>query len=185
MILWFSTPTQKFVWFLKNNAQKYFFITDSARSDRGLSIPLLFTIFWIRNQKLHWFEQIVHSKIISFLTGVNFFVKHQNTFLTPDLEYSEQESSEYIYFWLSHSSVQKVTCIQKNLWHIWQVTGFSYFDREIYIYISLTWKFKCANPWKFAIRCVWLTITLWILLRYIQNYTFLKSSRSEIVESGV
>ena len=147
MILWFSTPTQKFVWFLKNNAQKYFFITDSARSDRGLSIPLLFTIFWIRNQKLHWFEQIVHSKIISFLTGVNFFVKHQNTFLTPDLEYSEQERSEYIYFWLSHSSVQKVTCIQKNLWHIWQVTGFSYFDRDIYIYIYIIYIYIYISLW--------------------------------------
>ena len=71
-------------------------------------------------------------------------MKHQNTFLTPDLEYSERELSEYIYFWLSYSSGQKVTCVQKNLWHISQLFGGSYFTREIYIYLSI----KNSNPGK-------------------------------------
>ena len=116
--------------------ENIFFIADSERSDRGLSIPLLFTIFWMLSQKLHSFEQVVHSEKNFSLNVFNFFVKHRNTFLTPDLEYSERERSEYIYFWLSHSSGQKVTGVQKNLWHILQLFRQSYFTREIYIYLS-------------------------------------------------
>ena len=136
IILWFSIPTQKLVKVQKNIVRKHFFIADSERSDRGLSIPLLFTIFWMLSQKLHSFEQVVHSEKNFFLNVFNFFVKHRNTFLTPDLEYSERELSEYIYFWLSYSSGQKVTCVQKNLWHISQLFGGSYFTRDIYIYLS-------------------------------------------------
>ena len=62
MILWFSIPTQKFVKSPKTFVRKQFFIADSERSDQGLSIPLLFSIFWTLYQKLPLFEQIVHSK---------------------------------------------------------------------------------------------------------------------------
>ena len=138
MILWFLTTCKKLVQFSKKNvARKTFFIADSERSDRGLSIPLLFMIFWMLSQKLHSLEQVVHSEKNLFLNVFNFFVKHWNTFLTPDLEYSERERSEYIYFWLSHSSGQKVTGVQKNLWHILQLFRQSYFTREISIYPSV------------------------------------------------
>ena len=137
------------------------------------------------SQKLHSFEQVVHSEKNFFLNVFNFFVKHRNTFLTPDLEYSERERSEYIYFWLSHSSGQKVTGVQKNLWHILQLFRQSYFTRDIYIYIYLTWKFKNAKLEKCATWYLWAITTLWIMFRYIQNYIFLESSRSEIAESSV